>query len=162
MIDIKFKYKLIKDETWHTLSITPEEYIDYDYFDEGEEVIVSNIICRYDDYRKFLSENEISNVVALQLEKSDVGYLAKKRVLKEFFWNNQKNSLIETICTEIDKYKKEIIIASEFKLNKNDTLHETLRISRINGVLKPNLVAYFKYDIDGIDSQYGKYYTLEK
>jgi hypothetical protein len=154
MIDIVFKYKLQQAEKWIFLPITQNEYVDFNYVEEGEEILIDNALPLYDDDEKYYLPEEIRDkVIAMQIEITERG--SEKRELKTtYYWNEQKDFVCEVIRIDGESFEKEIIISTQsFEINKNEKqyLSQTTRFIEVCDVLQPCLHSIFILDKDGID-----------
>ena len=126
---IDFKYFTKKDFAWKKLEITAEEYFD---LEEGEE-------CTTESITQHLNLHQYLNIPLEELlfihvitENSD-----SKRELKQTFWDNGNNSVIERLDSGSKSFKE--IIITLLRENKE----EIIRMASIESQVIPLYHALF-------------------
>ena len=116
---IKIQYKLIGEQEWTTINLTPQDYFD---LDDGEAIEV-NSIPMYNhalDYIKNISKEVVNTKITIEDTKTK-----EKIIITESFWNKQQNRIIEKIFNGSD-CNEELIIVETKDLANEQILYETL------------------------------------
>ena len=119
-MNILLQYRTRGDSEWHSTLLTPAEYFDLekDELPEIDSVPRHNHAC---DYLSLQVEDLAETKIILQDIQCDT-----IRTIKEKFWLNGRNRLIERIDGGIAPYR-EVIICSEVQSHPN-----RLEVIRIN------------------------------
>lgn len=133
MINVKFVYKLIDNNKWKELHITPEEYFDLDK-DEEIEIWSAPNKMELIDYIEKEKDKVILIKVTIKNDKNN-----EALIFKQTFWNNQNNSFYETI--ENNK-TSELILSSLVNNNQEEMVTEIIRFSRKDGFFRPTLHSF--------------------
>ncbi len=120
MVTLDFKYRYKDSVNWGKLDIEPDDYFD---LDEGEEMEVWSV-PEYSDLIEYITF-ERENVVSIILKISDD---SKKEyaTFNQVFWNNQKNSFLETTDEKDGNKEFEYIIVSMVQEDPQESICEII------------------------------------
>jgi hypothetical protein len=145
MITLDFKYKYADSDKWETLKIEPDEYFD---LDEGEEMEVWSV-PEYSDLIDYITSDR-ENVSSIILKISDDSK-NESVTFNQVFWNNQRNSFVETTDMKDGVIDYEFIIVSLVQDDLQEKICEIIRIDKNkNGFLKPTHHSFITEDEDGL------------
>jgi hypothetical protein len=130
-ITIYIDYKIFNSSEWETISLTPEEYFDKEYFEEyPDDEFEWDSVPQFNHAVDYIDVNlELISHTRIRTFDDKIG---ASRTLSTAFWNNGENSITE----RIDKYLGNIneLLIVEIKLKNNPPEWEIIRSHRKNGV----------------------------
>jgi len=147
MVNIAISYKLVHDNNWITITLSPDDY----FLPDQEDDISIDSIPAYDhaiDYLVNISYLEIkSTLINLSDNESN-----QSITITETFWNTFKNRIIERIDSGLSVTYNEIIVQSI--INDHPNVTEVIRFVREdNGCLTPVYHGLITDNADGSQSE---------
>jgi len=131
MLTIDFKYKISNEIKWCSKSLVVEDYFDLEEYEEPEiwSVPKSSKLLDYIDNDRELVTSII--IVISDWEKNET------LTFKQYFWNNQNNSFIESIENKQGNENVELIFESLVDNDSDNMIWEIVRFSRNDDLLTP-------------------------
>ena len=147
MVSIDFKYKIKEYEYWKDLELTANEYFELDTDEEPEiwSLPKWNKLLDYIDIEKAKVDDIIIKITDSIKEES--------LIFKQKFWNNQRNSLLESIEDKQGITDIELILETLVNDNPDEEVWEIIRFSRSDGLLTPTLHTFITENKDGLVSE---------
>jgi hypothetical protein len=141
-MDIKLTYKLINENSYHILNLTPEEYFDHKIGNKYKIDDVPKYIF-VEEYLNF----EVSEICFVKLNISNgLNYL----VIESNFWSNGKNSSLKYLLYNKDEsYVQEFLKINKLFVINNENFEESLSFYR-NEIGMLELRSHVIFNNDGI------------
>jgi hypothetical protein len=155
---ITIQYKLVGQEKWKTVRLSPEDYFDVDYLEPGEKCEIDSVAKYYDEI-SYLRVNRRS----VQYTKLTIIDPAAKdsKTITRTYWGRGKNFISEHVYHDGRKRTDwEIIVAIE--LPTTPPVSEIIRIVRKNGNISPYYHGFIIDNPDGSQKEIKMYPTRQK
>lgn len=126
--DIKIFYKLINSDAWFTWIIDPYDYFDHHYYEDDEEIEIDSIPL-HDHAINYIHIETPQAITHTNLLIRDLN--SKEQIqIKESYWNNHNNNIIERIDSGGAEDYHLLIITT--MLTQNPTVFQIMRFEKLN------------------------------
>lgn len=144
-VSVNIKYKLVNEQSWVNLAISPQEYFD---LEEHEKIEVDSIPI-YNHALDYINKNK-KEIEITQIAIYD--HIKHARIIiTETFWDNQNNRIIERIDT--GKADEGELIIVESKIRDNPLVYEIIRFNRKDEILIPEYHGFITQNSDGSQTE---------
>lgn len=152
-IKISIFYQIQNENTWYEVSIKPQDYYDTNYCDEDEEIDIDSLPL-YDHAISYISlENKsiIKNTKLYIIDETT----NEQIIIKEAYWNFQKNSMVERIDLDTNENisNHEIIITTLVQEDIEKKVWEIMRFSKVKEMFNPVFHSFITEDEEKLISE---------
>lgn len=152
-IKISIFYQIQNENTWYEVSIKPQDYYDTNYYDEDEEIDIDSLPL-YDHAISYISlENKsiIKNTKLYIIDETT----NEQIIIKEAYWNFQKNSMVERIDLDTNENisNHEIIITTLVQEDIEKKVWEIMRFSKVKEMFNPVFHSFITEDEEKLISE---------
>ena len=147
-IEIVISYK-IRNEDWQFIKVDPWDYFDENNYGVGEEEFEVDIdsVSIFDHAIDYIDLDNKEDISCTKLSITDID-TKERRVIKETYWNNQKNSFVEVVVfnsnDSVDYH--EIIITSLVQDDPDETVWEIMRFPKNDDLFTPSFHSFITED----------------
>jgi hypothetical protein len=153
-ITIKFEYSLKGNSTLHLFDISPDQYFDLKYLDEGEELETDSIALFWNDI-DYLDSKIKRDVSFIKVDIFDSNN-SIRTITTDSYWNDQNYLVRERVDYSHDEEVYHTVIISLTRTEDN-SIYEIIHLEKQNGILKPVSHTIAKEGIDGNDETLESY-----
>jgi hypothetical protein len=144
-VSINIKYKLIHEQSWVNIDLTPQEYFDLEEYEDIETDSIPLFNHALDYIKTDKEKVEITQIIIHDSAKQ------AQITITETFWGNQDNRIIERI--DVGTVEEGELIIVESKIKDIPLIYEVIRFNRKEGILVPEYHGFITQNADGSESE---------